>query len=213
MLYCIDTVVSVSIRQCHLDSVTVRIHDSQWGILQFEGESCPCSWSHKRLYSILPYLHVDGAVASPRVQDIPFPLQPARFPSDGSARSCYALVDEQVRSFQLHCVTHNRRLRVMRCEADEDVPMCRTILRPLSHAMGADHVAVGDLDVEFSGCNVPHERVRILVSRPRQTTKHHRVAPGVGLGLLFELFAPLFQAYDPHLQALDFGVLPRDRIV
>ena len=99
----------------------------------------------------------------------------------------------------------------MRSEADDDVPRSRSVLRPLSQAIGADHVAVGDLYVEFSGCNVPHERVRILVSRLRQTTKPHRVAPGVGL--LFELVASLIQAYDPLLQALDLGVLLRDSIV
>ena len=91
------------------------------GILQFVGESLPRSWSHKRLHSVLPYLHEDRAVTRPRVEDLPFPLQRARFPSDGSARSRHIFIDEQVCSLQLPGVAHN-------CKS---IPPCRTPLLTL----------------------------------------------------------------------------------
>ena len=52
---------------------------------------------------------------------------------------------------QLPGVAHNCRLRVMRGEADDDITQCRSVLRLLSHAMGADHVAGVNLHVEFTG--------------------------------------------------------------
>ena len=139
------------------------------GILQFVGESLPRSWSHKRLYSVLPCLHEDRPVTRPSVEDLPFPLQRARFPSGGSARSRHVFIDEQVCSLQLPGVTHNCRLRVMRGEADDDIARCRSVLRLLSHAMGAHQVAGVNLHVEFTGSKVLDEPVSVFCSRLRQT--------------------------------------------
>ena len=112
-------------------------------------------------------------------EDLPFPLQRARFPSDGSARSRHIFIDEQVCSLQLPGVAHNCRLRVMRGEADDDIARCRSVLRLLSHAMGADHVAGVYLHVEFTGSKVPDEPVSVFCRRLRQPANPHRVATRV----------------------------------
>ena len=97
----VDTVISLSFWTA-FQSVFMTVSGRT---LQFECECLPRSRSHERLHNIVAYLHEDGAVASPRVQDLPFPLQRARFPSDGSARSCHVLVDNQVCPLQLSGVS------------------------------------------------------------------------------------------------------------
>ena len=114
-------------------------------------ESVPRSWNGKGRYRILPYLDEDRAVASPGVKDLSFTFQRARFPSDSSARFRHVLVDEQIRPFQLSCVTHNRCLHVVRRKPYDDVTGCQSVLRPLSYAMATDHVAVFDFHVKLSG--------------------------------------------------------------
>ena len=154
------------------------------GILQFAGESFPRSWSRKRLYRIPPYLDEDSSVASPGVKGLSFTFQRARFPSDSSARFRHVLVDEHIRSFQLSCVTHDICLHVVRCKPYDDVTGCRSVLRPLSHAMGTDHVAVFDFYVKRSGCKIFHEPVGVFVRRLRQSANLHSVETGVLLQLV-----------------------------
>ena len=132
------------------------------------GESFPCLWSRKRLYRILPYLDEGRSVAIPGVKDISFTFQLARFPSDSSARFRHVLVDEQIRSFQFPCVTHNRCLYVVRRNPYDDVTGCRSVLRPLSHPIGTDQIVVFDFHVKLSGCMIFHEPVGVFVRRLRE---------------------------------------------
>ena len=162
----VDTVISLSFWTA-FQSVFMTVSGRT---LQFECECLPRSRSHERLHNIVAYLHEDGAVASPGVQDLPFPLQRARFPSDGSARSCHVLVDKQVCSLQLSGVSHNCRLSVVRGEADDYIARRRTVLGLPPNAMGAHQVAGADLDVELVGSEFLDEPVGLLVRRLRQTS-------------------------------------------